>query len=830
MRAPVSWLREYAAIAEDVTGRAIGDALIRAGLEVESVEPATEVSGPLVVGRVLDLVEEPQKNGKVIRWCQVDVGPEHNAGQQARGIVCGAHNFAVGDLVVVALPGTTLPGGFQIAARKTYGHISDGMICAADEIGTGTDHSGIIVLPATVNGQALEPGMDAVGVLGLDDEVLDIAVTPDLGYCLSVRGLARETAQAFGVSFTDPAGQQTAAPVAQGHPVRLQTPACPLFVAVTVTGIDPDRTSPIWLQNRLRMAGMRPISLPVDITNYVMLETGQPIHGYDADRLSGPIVVRQAEPGERLITLDDVERELHPDDIVIVDDSGVIGLAGVMGGATTELADQTKRMVIEAAWFDPVLVGRTARRHRLGSEASKRFERGVDPAAAYAAAHRVAALLVDLAGAQVEPAETVVGEVPTMPEQILPAGLVDAILGTSVGAQRVVEILRASGVRVRVDGDRLYCRPPTWRPDLRDPYDYVEEVGCKVGLDTIAAVLPRPAGGRGLTREQRLRRAVSAALPVAGFVEVMQFPFIAEADLDRMQVPVDDPRRELVRLANPLADTAPYLRTSLLPGLFAAVVRNTSRSQDDLALYEMGTVFFGPVGKAPVPSVEYRPGAAEVAAMNEALPRQPRHLGCVVTGAWTAAGWQGPAEPAGWVQAIGFAQTAAAALGVTLACTAAQQAPWHPGRCARLLVGQTPVGWAGELHPSVCQAFGLPARAGAAELDLDALIAAAPVTGEVASISTHPVVKEDVALIVDAAMPSAEVRQALVAGAGDLLEEIVLFDVYTGEQVGPGRKSLAFALRFRAPDRTLTDAEAAQARDAAIAAAVERCQAVPRVG
>lgn len=830
MRAPLSWLREYAAITDEVTGREVGDALIRAGLEVESVEPATEVTGPLVVGQVLELVEEPQKNGKVIRWCQVDVGPEHNGEDGRRGIVCGAHNFAVGDLVVVALPGTTLPGGFQIASRKTYGHISDGMICAADEIGTGTDHSGILVLQPEVDGRRLVPGTDALSVLGLDDEVLDIAVTPDMGYCLSVRGLARETAQAFGVPFTDPVGRATPAPASAGHPVRLETPGCPHFVAVSVSGIDPDRTSPAWLQNRLRMAGMRPISLAVDITNYVMLETGQPIHGYDADRLAGPIVVRQAAAGERLTTLDGTERELSSDDIVIADDSGVIGLAGVMGGVTTELGEQTRRMVIEAAWFDPALIGRTARRHKLASEASKRFERGVDPGAAYAAAHRVAQLLVELAGATLEPGETVAGQVPTVPEQTITAALADRVLGTEVGAERVVQILRGSGVEVRLDQDRLHCQPPTWRPDLRDPYDYVEEVGRKVGLDTITPVLPRPAGGRGLTRRQQLRRAVAAAVAAAGFVEVIQFPFAAEADLDRMQVPGDDPRRELVRLANPLADTAPYLRTSLLPGLFAAVTRNTSRSQDDLALYESGPVFFGPVGKAPVPSVAQRPSGAELAAMNDALPQQPRHLAAVVTGAWTAAGWQGAGEPAGWVQAIGFAQTAAEAVGVRLGRAAAQQPPWHPGRCAALSVGGAVVGYAGELHPSVCQAFGLPARTAAAELDLDAVIALAPATGEVTAVSSHPVAKEDVALIVDASVPAAEVEQALVDGAGELLEEIRLFDVYTGEQVGKGRKSLAYALRFRAPDRTLTDTEAGAARDAAIASAVERCQAVPRTG
>ncbi len=339
MRAPVSWVREFVPLPEDVTGRDIGDALIRAGLEVEGVEPATEISGPLTVGRVLSIVDEPQKNGKVIRWCRVDVGAyNENASEPAedggsRGIVCGAHNFVVGDLVVVALPGTILPGGFLLTARKTYGHISDGMICAVDELGIGTDHTGILVLDPGAGA----PGDDAIALLGLDDEVLDIAVTADMGYCLSVRGLARETAQAFDLPFTDPVALATPAARADGFPVRSDTDACPLFVAVSVTGVDPSRPSPDWMQSRLRMSGMRSVSLAVDITNYVMIETGQPLHAYDADRLAGGIVVRDATPGERLTTLDDVDRALSPEDLVITDDSGVIGLAGVMGGATTEL-------------------------------------------------------------------------------------------------------------------------------------------------------------------------------------------------------------------------------------------------------------------------------------------------------------------------------------------------------------------------------------------------------------------------------------------------------------------------------------------------------------
>jgi len=842
MRAPLSWLAEHIDLPAGMTGRELAEVLIRAGLEVETVEAVgADITGPVVVGRILAFVDEPQKNGKTIRWVQVDVGTEHNEPhpdypQGCRSVVCGAHNFAVGDLVVVSLPGAVLAGGFEIAARKTYGHVSDGMICAEDELGIGHDHSGIIVLPVHDGaGRALESGDDPAGVLHLRDDVLDIDVSPDIGYCLSIRGLAREAGQNLGRRFTDVIDKSTPAAVADGYPVRLDDAACPLFVALTVTGIDPSRPSPRWLVRRLVMAGMRSIALAVDITNYVMLETGQPLHAYDASLLNGPIVVRKAGAGEVLVTLDDVTRTLSADDLLITDDTGAIGLAGVMGGQSTELRDTTTDVVVEAANFDPVTISHTLRRHNLPSEASKRFHRGVDPNAAYSAAHLAARLLAELAGGTLDIAETVAGELPTMPVQTIDAGLPAAILGVGVPAERVVEILRESGCDVTVgepdeaDGHRLTLVPPTWRPDLRDPYDYVEEVGRKVGFDKIPSIVPAAPVGRGLTRTQAGRRAINTALVASGFVELLTFPFGSADDLDRMGVPSDDPRRAQVRLANPLAETQPYLRTSILPGLFAAVNRNTSRANDDLALYESGTVFLAGSGEAaPIPSVEHRPTAAELAAIEAALPRQPWYLAAVLCGQWRRAGWDGPAEPAGWRQAFAFADGAAGAVGAHLERGRASTAPWHPGRCAELVLGGEGIGHAGELHPDVIRAFGLPARTAAVELDLDALLRLAPDGGVIAPVSGHPVAKEDVALVVADSVSVADVEQALSDGAGELLESISLFDVFTGGQVPPGHRSLAFALRFRASDRTLTDVETAAARESAVALAGERCGAVLR--
>jgi phenylalanyl-tRNA synthetase beta chain len=842
MKAPLGWLRERVDLPASMTGRELGEVLIRAGLEVERVEEVgADITGPVVVGRILATVDEPQKNGKTIRWVQVDVGPEHNEPhaehpQGCRSVVCGAHNFVVGDLVVVSLPGAVLAGGFQIAARKTYGHTSDGMICAEDELGIGHDHTGIIVLPATDDhGRALQPGDDPAGVLHLRDDVLEIDVSPDIGYCLSIRGLAREAAQNLGLAFTDVVDRATPATKVDGYPVRLDDPACPLFVALGVTGIDPSRPTPRWMARRLVMAGMRSISLAVDITNYVMLETGQPLHAYDASLLAGEIVVRKAAAGETLVTLDDVTRRLDPGDLLITDDTGPIGLAGVMGGQSTELRDTTTDVVIEAASFDPVTISRTLRRHNLPSEASKRFHRGVDPDAAYSAAHLAARLLVELAGGTLSDAETVAGSVPAVPSQVIDVDLPSRILGLPVAGERVVEILRASGCDVEIDPSsgpgqaRLSLVPPTWRPDLRDPYDYVEEVGRKIGFDKLPSVVPSAPVGRGLTAGQRARRAIGSRLVAAGFVEVLTFPFASAEDLDRMGVASEDPRRALVRLANPLAETAPFLRTSILPGLFAAVGRNTSRGNDDLALWEAGRVFFSGSGDpAPIPTVAHRPTDEELAAIEAALPVQPRHLAAVLCGQWRRAGWQGEAIEAGWIQAFAFADQAAAALGAVLERRPVAQAPWHPGRCAELALGGETIGHAGELHPDVVRAFGLPARTSAVELDLDALVRLSAGTGSIEPVSGHPVAKEDVALVVPDGVGVGAVRQALVEGAGDLLESIGLFDVYTGGHVPAGHRSLAFALRFRAPDRTLTDAETAAARDAAVALAAQRCGAVLR--
>ncbi|RLP06496.1 phenylalanine--tRNA ligase subunit beta [Propionibacterium australiense] len=839
MRVPMSWLRDLVEFPHGVTTSQVADAFTRRGLQVEHVETVgAELAGPIVVGRVLDFVEESQKNGKTIRWCRVDVGPLNDSEvnselTDARGIVCGATNFAKGDYVVVSLPGAVLAGGFEISARRTYGHMSDGMICAADELGTGEDHSGIIVLPPVEAARA-GLGSDALPLLGVPDDVLDIEVTPDLGYALSMRGLAREAAQAFDVPYNDLYSRRVPAQAQGAYPVRIDSQDCQLFVNLCVNGIDPKAPTPMWMRHRLEASGMRSISLPVDITNYVMLESGQPLHGYDADSLLGPIVVRKAAAGERLTTLDDVERTLSADDLLITDDSGPIGLAGVMGGQTTELSETTTNVVIEAAHFSPGTIGRTYRLHKLPSEASKRFERTVDPGVACAAARMAARLFAEHAGGTIVDGTTVAGQVPVPPSLTIDANLPARILGARIDTDRVVEVFEKAGITVKRKNELLELTPPTWRTDLRDPYDYVEEIGRKLGLDIVEARVPRAAAGRGLSPAQRARRAVNAAVAQAGFVEVITLPFIAAEEPDRLGLPADCDQRRLVRLANPLADTAPYLRTGLLPGLFSAVTRNTSRGHDDLALFEAGSVFWArPASAAPMPDVTHRPSDAEIAAIEESLPDQPRMIAAVLTGQWLPATWNRAAVRADWTHAVYFAQTAAQALGLDLERRAAAIAPWHPGRCAELSVRGTAgepvvIGAAGELHPEVVKAYGLPDRSCAVEINLDLLVSCAPDGGQVSALSAFPLAKEDVALIVSEKVAASDVEAALAEGAGDLLESIVLFDIFRGTQIGEGRKSLAYNLRFRGADRTLTQADVAAARGNAVRLAVERFDAILR--
>ena len=867
-RVPLTWLAESVDLVPGSTAEDVATALVRVGLEEEGIH-GSDVTGPLVVGRVLSLAEESHTNGKTISYCRVDVGGHNDAATDeypaSRGIVCGAHNFVEGDLVVVALPGAVLPGPFPITVRKTYGHVSDGMICSQRELGLGDDHTGIIVLTrlgfsATGSYQQvlpfdrtlryephfvgpLQPGADALPLLGIDEKTVEVNVTPDRGYCFSIRGVAREYSHATGQPFRDRAALAVPAPTAGGFAVQLDDAApirgrvgCDRFVARIVRGIDVSAESPAWMTRRLTQAGMRPISLAVDVTNYVMLELGQPLHAYDLAKVSGPIVVRRAEAGEKLTTLDDVVRTLDAEDLLITDSPGgarasrVLGLAGVMGGASSEVSETTTDLLLEGAHFDPVSIARTARRHKLGSEASRRFERGVDTALAPHAVQRAIDLLVEFGGGRADAEVTDVDHVPAAAPIEMPVALPARIVGMPYTADEVHEVLTRIGCEV-TGSEALTVLPPTWRPDLDSPIDLVEEVARLHGYEQLPSALPVAPSGRGLTHSQRVRRSVARALAERGLTEVLTYPFIAPERLDELQIPAADPRRDPVRLVNPLSEAQPLLRTSLLQTLVDAVTVNLSRGTTDLAVFEIGRAYRADgSGRAPRPGVGGRPADAELEALDAAIPSQPRRVAGILVGNRVPSAWDAKAEPFEWSDAVAAALVVARIAGVEVETVSEAAAPWHPGRCATFrLADGTFVGHAGELHPKVLETVGLPKRAVAFELVLDPLIDASDGTLVAATpVLTQPLAKEDLAFVVDESVTARDLVATVRAASGDVLEDARVFDVYRGEQVGEGKKSVAVTVRLRAADHTLSAAELAAVRNAIIAAAESKLGAVLR--
>ncbi len=583
---------------------------------------------------------------------------------------------------------------------------------------------------------------------------------------------------------------------------------CGRFATVRVEGIDPTAPSPYRIRRRLTAAGIRAISLAVDVTNYVMVELGQPLHAFDADKLTGPITVRRATEGESLVTLDGSKRTLVADDLVVADESGAISMAGVMGGESTEISSATVNVIIEGAYWDPPVIMRTVRRHRLPSEAARRFERAVDPAIAAVAAERAAELLVRYGGGTVVGRSDVWGDPLPLPSIELATGEPERLTGRPY--DRAVIVRRLAQVGCAVDGvasgvDTIPVAPPSWRPDLTRPADLVEEVARLEGFDSIPSVLPAAPAGTGLTSAQRRERLVAADLASAGLTEVLSFPFQSLADLDRLDLPAGDARRAMVPVANPLDADRPGMRTMLLTGLLDTVLRNMSRGSRDLSVFEIGSVFLPRRNAPAVPAVgvDGRPDADVLALLNAALPAQPLHVAAVLAGARERSGWWGPGRPAGWADTIELVRRICATAGVAVRVVAAEQAPWHPGRCASIRVGDWPIGFAGELAPKVVERLGLPPRTAALELNLDGLPERQ--TPIAPRISAFPPVHLDVAVVVPDSVPAATVATALRSGAGDLLESLRLFDVYAGDdQV------------VRAPDRTLTAAEATAVRDRAV--------------
>lgn len=816
MRAPLSWIKEFVDIPASVTADQISDGLIRVGFEVEEIiYQGADLTGPLKFAKVLS-IEEITEFKKPIRYVGLDCGEG-----ETRYVICGATNFAVGDLVVAALPGAVLPGDFKIGARETYGKTSNGMICSARELGISEEHEGIMVFSEA----EVTIGADAIQALQINDVIFDVAVNPDRGYALSIRGIAREVAGSLDLKFTDPVnalrdlkfedtGRGVSAKIADKSTASV-------FYLRTLSNFDPKATTPIWMRRRIEKMGMRSISLVVDVTNYVMLELGQPLHAFDKSKIKGGLTIKRAGSAQKFKTLDGVERTLDPDDLMVCDDEQPLALAGTMGGLSSEITETTTEIALEAVRFDPTCVAKNSRRHKLSSEASRRLERSVDPSLAEFASARFVQLLTENSSAQ--HVATVVDGEPIYPSLVkIDPQYVSKTLGFDVPTAKVAEILRVVGCDV--DEKSFTVDPPSWRPDLLTAADFTEEVARMIGYDKIPSILPPRPLHATLTPTQKRRRAVATMLASRGLAEVQTFPFTNQATIDSMGFVGE--RAATYKVANPMSEEFPLMRVHLVPGLIEVAQRNISRGAKDFAIFEMGSIFRSSQKLIPAvsPDLSKRPNQKIIDEIFASVPTQGYHVAGLLVGKIENENWQGKARAYNWQDAIAYAQDILALCNLDYSVARSDLAPWHPGRCAELIVDGKAVAHAGELHPRIVAAYGLPERSVAFAVALSALPESTLVRPT--TVGTMPAAVQDVALIVDSTVSAADLEGALREGAGDLLESITLFDRY--DKIGDGKISLAFTLVFRASNRTLTGEEVSAMREAATAVAAAKFGAVVR--
>jgi phenylalanyl-tRNA synthetase beta chain len=816
MRAPLSWLKEFVDIPASITAEQISDGLIRVGFEVEEIiKQGADLTGPLKFAKVLS-IEEITEFKKPIRYVGIDCGEG-----QTRYVICGATNFAVGDLVVAALPGAVLPGNFKIGARETYGKTSDGMICSGRELGISDDHAGIMVFAES----EVKIGADAIEALQINEVIFDIAVNPDRGYALSIRGIAREVAGSLGLKFTDPvealrtlkfeeSGKGVTAKIADKSTASV-------FYLRTMSNFDPKATTPMWMRRRIEKMGMRSISLVVDVTNYVMLELGQPLHAFDKSKIKGGLTIKRAGKAQKFVTLDGQERTLDADNLMVCDEDQPLALAGTMGGLSSEITETTTDIALEAVHFCPVCIAKNSRRHKLSSEASRRLERSVDPSLAGFASARFVQLLTAHSSAK-HVATVVDGEPIYAPLVTIDPAYVSKTLGFDIPAKKVAEVLRVIGCDV--DEKSFTIDPPSWRADLLTAADFTEEVARMIGYDKIPSVLPPRPLHATLTPTQKRRRAVATMLASRGLAEVQTFPFTNQATIDSMGFVGE--RAATYKVANPMSEEFPLMRVHLVPGLIEVAQRNISRGAKDFAIFEMGSIFRSSQKLVPAisPDLSKRPGQKVIDEIFASVPAQGYHVAGLLVGKTENENWQGKARSYNWQDAIAYAQDILELCNLEWTVARSDLAPWHPGRCAELIINGKAVAHAGELHPRIVAAYGLPERSVAFAVALSALpdsVLVRPTT-----VGTMPAAVQDVALIVESTVSAADVEGALRAGAGDLLESITLFDRY--DKIGDGKISLAFTLVFRAQDRTLTGEEVSAMREAATAVAVSKFGAVVR--
>ena len=816
MLAPLSWIKEFVDIPSAVTAEQISDGLIRVGFEVEEIiEKGLDLSGPLVFAKVLS-IEEIVEFKKPIRYVGIDCGEG-----TTRFVICGATNFSVGDVVVAALPGAVLPGDFKIGARETYGKTSNGMICSARELGISDDHTGIMVM----NENEVAIGADAIADLQINDVIFDVAINPDRGYALSIRGIAREIAGALSLTFTDPVDALRSLKfkeTGKGVSAKIADPStASVFYLRTLTNFDPKATTPLWMCRRIEKMGMRSISLVVDVTNYVMLELGQPLHAFDRSKIKGGLTIARAGKTQPFTTLDGQVRQLNPDDLMVCDDEKPLALAGTMGGASSEISQTTTDIALEAVRFDPISIAKNSRRHKISSEASRRLERSVDPSLAEFASARFVQLLCTHSSAQ-HVATVVAGEPIYAPIVTIDPAKISTILGFEISSKKTAEVLRIIGCDV--DEKSFAVDPPSWRSDLLTTSDLAEEVARMIGYEKIPSLLPPRPLHASLTTDQKRRRAIATMLASRGLAEVQTFPFTNQATIDAMGFVGE--RAATYRVANPMSEEFPLMRVHLIPGLIEVAQRNISRGAKDFAIFEMGSIFRSSKKLVPAisPQLSQRPEQRLIEEIFASVPPQAHHVAGLLVGKVENENWQGKSRSYNWSDAIAYAENILELCNLEWSKARSDLAPWHPGRCAELIIDGKVVAHAGELHPRIVAAYGLPERSVAFAVALSALPHSQLV--KPTTVGTMPAALQDVALIVDSTMSAQSVESALREGAGELLESITCFDRY--DKIGDGKISLAFTLTFRAPDRTLTGEEVSSMREAATAVAFAKCGAVVR--
>ncbi len=815
MRVPLRWLKEYVDI--ELEPEQLADALTMSGTKVESIDRVGGGLRRVTSGRVVSVAPHP-KSGRLLVVI-LDIGPR----QAPRRVVTAATNVTEGRIVPVVLAGGSLVDGEEIGEMELEGVKSEGMLLSARELDISDDGSGILLLPDSV-----KPGDDIVDSLGLRDDVLELEITPNRPDCLCMVGVARELAAITRKALRMPMAGCPEVTQSARDMIKVVIEAADLCYRYCARVIRRVRSgqSPIWMQARLAAAGIRPISAVVDVTNYVMLELNQPLHAFDHDKVAQhTVIVRRARAGERLVTLDGSERELNSDTLMIADPERALAVAGVMGGLASEITENTETVLLESACFARQSVWRTSRILKLRTEASSRFEKGLDPLAAPPALDRAASLL-----AQMGAGEACSGIIDVYPSPQAPAAVettdrwIERRLGAGIGADRIADCLTRLGFGVCTqdaqDGaTRMTVSVPSFRGDVRQPIDLVEEVARIWGYNEVPAAIPEGTLSGGYSEEYAFCEQVRETLVGAGGSEALTFPFMSEADFDMMGFAPDDLRRKAIRVANPLAEEQSLMRTTMYPAMLAALRTNINRRRRGVFLFEIGRTY------SPTDAV--RSGVEPARGGTPAVER-PVLVG-VMSGVGEGGTWYAPERRYDFYDAKGAIEGLCARLHVDgVAFSRAECPPFHPGRTAAVVRDGVRLGIVGQVHPLVAASYQVPEATMLFEMDMTLLRELAQRGREYAPLPKYPAVERDVAIVLGRDAAAADVESAIRAAGGALVESVRLFDVYEGPQVGEGKRSLAFSITYQATDRTLTDAEVNQVHDAVRAAIVLGFDAVLR--